>query len=153
MDELSIKEEVDKKLQVALTLSIFLPSLLSVFYDAGGVPRELLNKINLSWSLLVGFFLLDYILFSLTKRSKLSAWIYTAIDITLLIAIGFFIVPIVLMATTVPNKPTTFFNTLAANISMHGLPVAPIVITIFFIAGIVGDFVKDLGKKHWKRGI
>lgn len=149
MDELNPKEEVDKKLQVALTLSIFFPSFLSTFYDARGVSKELLNKVNLSWSILVVFFLVDYIVFSMTKRTELSAWVYSAINSVLLIAISSFIFPIYILATTLPNKPLSFLNNLAGSISLYGLPAAPTAIALLFTIGLIDFVVRDL-RKTWK---
>lgn len=141
MEELNIREEIDKKLQIVLTLSIFLPPFLSTFYDAGGLPKEQLNRINLSWSILVAIFLVDYIIFSTSKRDRISVWFYTAINTVLLATIGLFIIPIVLMATTVPSQPPSFLNTVAAHISLVGLPLAPILVALLFLIGsIAGDF-------------
>ena len=94
MDRKELITTIENRVQLALVMSIFLPTLLSVFYGSGGVEGVALNKNVLQLMGLVGLYLFGYVFFQLEKRMRVSERLLRILNIFLLIGIPFFIVPV-----------------------------------------------------------
>jgi len=126
---INLKQEIETKFQIVLTLSIFFPTLLSTFLNSAGVTKEPLVRDSLSWSFVVGLYLVDYVTFILLKNFTVSKKILGVVDNLLLLGIAFFIIPTINLATASANTP--FLNRLDFIVftgSLYGLPLAPVML-------------------------
>jgi hypothetical protein len=149
MNQSETKQEIETRFQIVLTLSMFFPTLLLIFLESAGMDKKQLNDTTLSWSILVGLYILDYVLFVATKKSRIPAGVFCWINSILILGISFFIFPLIIIALAhAPNLHTNNLYLYFYKISLEGLILAPILIFILFIIGFFIDLFSGI-KIKW----
>lgn len=85
--------EIEQRFQILITISIFFPVLLASLGKILGTADDQVNLLTIELSLLVGFYLLNYVLFQI-RKNKLNTKALARLGEWLLVAIAVFIVPI-----------------------------------------------------------
>lgn len=128
-------KNIEDRIQLGLVISIFFPSLLSYFMEQNGD----LKKVG-PWLILVGVYLLNYVLFQSLKKTDISERLLEFLSQFLLAGILLFVFPIIFMATIEGSNVIPSFlgriNALAFVASLWGLPIFSI-ISLFIISGIL----------------
>jgi hypothetical protein len=128
-------EEVEKKFEVLFTISIFYAVLMGTYYAiAGGTQQEK----NAAFALfpLVGFYILSYVLFEISKLLPPLELALQTLDWMLLLAIACFAIPALI--TIVALGPIVFTNSFSYHIdilsligSLAGIGALPPAILLF----------------------
>ncbi len=135
-------KSIEERIQLALVISIFFPSLLSTFFSsAKEATLGLVSKSTLPEFMLVGIYLFCYAVFQSIKRKKIPDNLLRFINTLVLGGIVFFIIPIIFFATMDPNMPIAslnWFSFAMLHISTWGLPISAgiIVLAISFVFGL-----------------
>lgn len=139
---LKMKQEIESRFHLVLTLGVFFPALLSTFLDAAKMEKEQVTRIALTWTALVGSFLFNYVFFAIIKN-KIPAKIVQWVNRLLLTTIGLFVFPIVLLTTADATKPiSSLLNYGSLLISLYVLPLMPTSVFILLLIGAVTFLVK-----------
>jgi hypothetical protein len=99
-----MKGDIESRFQILITISLFFPVLLANLATIAGKPAEIASLLLLQTSVVVGFYLLDYLIFQ-HRKDELSDRSLLWINRVLLIALGIFIVPILGIATVSLDPP------------------------------------------------
>lgn len=151
MNLIEIKKEIEARFQIVLTLSIFFPTLLSTFLGSTGMNKDKLDNSVLSWFMLVGLYIMDYILFTLLKKDYIPGWVFKWINYVLIAGIGFFVFPLIIL--TIAHNSVLFsaqFDLFLYGISLNGLLLAPLLIIVLSVIGFVIS-IKGGNKKVSKK--
>ena len=77
------KQDIESKFQIILTLSMFFPTILLIFLQSSDMENKKISDTTLSWSILVGLYIINYVFFNFIKKSCTSIiilkWIYWAL--------------------------------------------------------------------------
>jgi hypothetical protein len=132
---------------------MFFPTLLLIFLESAGMDKKQLTDTTLSWSILVGLYILDYVLFTVIRKSHIFNWVFKWISSILILGIGFFIFPLIIIALAhAPNLPTNNLYLYFYKISLEGLILAPILIFIFLLIGFIINFFSETTiKRNFKK--
>lgn len=136
-----IKQEIETRLQLVVTLAIFFPTLISVFLSTSEMAEKQVSGISLIWTGMVGVLLFDYVFFAIFK-SKLTSWVLRLVNWSLLIGVALFIFPTIIIATSQPDKPSSLLNYISLVVSLRGLPLMPFVVLGFLVLGLLIYFIK-----------
>jgi hypothetical protein len=99
-----MKADIESRFQLLITISLFFPVLLANLATIAGQSAEKASLILLQMSVVIGLYLIDYIIFQ-HRKDELSDGSLGWINRVLLIALGIFIIPIVGIATLSFNPP------------------------------------------------
>lgn len=139
MGRAELLTEINSRLQIALTLSIFLPTLLTTFLAAHGVPPNQAADNGLVIGGLIAFFLTSYIIFQLGKEC-IPEFFLRWLNRALLFGITLFIAPTIHIAAIATGKASAqwiqWVNAVSAVISLRGLPIAAIATFLLVAVGI-----------------
>jgi len=94
---IDMKQEIETRLQVLITISLFFPVLLYYLAKVVGQNEGQALVLSIQTSILVAFYLLNYVLFQI-RKDALKQKSLKRIGEWLMVAMGAFIIPIAGMA-------------------------------------------------------
>lgn len=118
---------IGERIQLALVMAIFFPSLMDSFLGSVESGTTQLNESVLTWSSLAAIYLLSYVIFQGLRRTDISSPLLGILNKSLLIGISFFIFPILFLGTTDATTPISslpWYSVALFKISMYGLPIS-----------------------------
>ncbi len=128
-----IKQEIETRFQLALTISILFPTFLATASQRVKTEDVQIAQTVLTWSILIGGFLLDYVFFSLIKN-KIKNWTYVWVNRMLIFGISLFIFPILFLSTVNLEGPDPgLINTVGLQGSLYALLVVPLIILVILL--------------------
>lgn len=140
MDQNEINHEIESRFQIALTLSIFFPTFLSNFLESAKMEIEKINSVTLSWTTLVGLYILNYVFFCILKKLNVPNWIYKSISCLLVIGIALFIFPLAILTSQYKFNESVIHLFLSIyKFSLDGLFSAPCAILTLMLIGAIID--------------
>ncbi len=124
--------EIETRLQLLLTLSMFFPSVVSVFFEYSGEPESVTRLNVLNSYIIVVAYIFSYILFQCVKAKEQSYRTLQWIDGFLYLGLASYIFPIVIFA-----KPAVVINMLsqipfAGSLALNYL--APVLLIVLLAA-------------------
>jgi hypothetical protein len=99
-----MKEEIESRFHLLITISLFFPVLIANLGTITGQTAQKASLTLIQTSIMVGFYLVNYILFQ-NRKDKLTEKSPKWISFWLLVALGIFIVPILGLAILSFNPP------------------------------------------------
>ena len=99
-------QSIESRFQVLITLSIFFPSLIYYLGKVTGQTDAQMAIVMLQFGGLIGFVLIDDIIFQSSQHGFSEKWLHR-INNVLLWSFVFFTAPILILATLASLKPTT----------------------------------------------
>lgn len=134
-DLLDIKKEIETRFQVVLTFSIFFPTFVSTFLDNSGMDKKQISNLSLTYTMPVAIFLIDYIIYSILKKSKMQSWAFKSLNILLLVSVASFVVPIGSLATvSTTGYPHSIIEYILFVISLYGLPILSMAVLVLLLS-------------------
>jgi hypothetical protein len=141
MDQKELVADAERRIEIALVVAIFFPSFLATL----GIPLTTI----LSWTVLVGFSIYEYVAFELIKRAVSQNFLKWFSGF-LLLEIALFIQPILLYSTALNihlNKYVYYLDMAMFYISYYGIDIVA-----FALAAITSvGFGLWLGRKITKQ--
>jgi len=143
--------EVERKFEILLAISIFFPVLMTTYYDIGGGSLKEKHDVFVFFSL-VGIYIGSYVFFQISKLFPLR-WVLHILNWALLAAIASFAMPTLM--TIVAKNPINMswfayqVNTLTFIGSMIGISTLPFAILYFTSASILFGILAPTFKKLW----
>lgn len=132
-----MKQEIENRFQLLLTMSLFLPVFLYNLGRVAGYKETDVISLSLKASILVGLHLLNYIIFQ-RRKNDLAEKSLGRISKWLLIAIGAFAFPIIAIPTLAVINPPAALASPLASISSLGiiliLAFSPVIETILLFS-------------------
>jgi hypothetical protein len=130
--------EIETRLQIVLTISIFFPVLMSTYFAITGASQKLQNEAFIFFPL-VGLYILSYVFFEFSKLLPPLRPALKVLNWALLLGIACFALPILI--TVVSQGPLTFSDQFSFQInvwaligSMAGITGLPFGILLFTVA-------------------
>ncbi|MGD0778770.1 MAG: hypothetical protein ABSC05_38825 [Candidatus Solibacter sp.] len=136
-----MKQDIESRFSLLITISLFFPILLSNLSTVAGQPAAKGSLLLMQTSAVVGMYMLDYILFQ-ARKNVLSAKSLKRINVVLLVALGIFIVPILGLTTLAFALPPW----IAASVMWLSVTAMPFVLAMPPAVEVVILFLAD-GKK------
>ena len=137
----NIISEIESRLQFITTIAIFFPAMVYYFFNAMKDSKYDSTEVTLGYTILVGAYLLDYVIFEI-KKNKLSEKYLRYINRSLLFGIAFFIVPIIVMASKIYElSPILGF---VLPLSLLGVLITPLFISMIFLSNILMNFRRTI---------
>src|SRR5882724_6456821 len=129
MDIVELKElisSIKERLQLALTISIFFPTFLAVYFEAVKASPEEIRHNVLNWSSLIVLYLLSYLIFDGWKSNQMRSNVLRGLNRLILGGIGLFVIPI-LELISIANSSTApiwilWVNLVSFIVSLNALP-------------------------------
>lgn len=128
-----IIKEIQDRIQFIIVISIFFPAVMQYFFNIYDKTKA--DSTALSYTTLVGLYLVFYILFEILKNKISIIWL-KMINILMLVGIGLFFIPILFLSLVekLPNFPIllTLFTS-----SLYGLLIIPSLLIIFILWSVL----------------
>ncbi|TSC83228.1 MAG: hypothetical protein G01um101419_138 [Parcubacteria group bacterium Gr01-1014_19] len=135
--------EIQNRLNLIMVVVVLFPTLVSSLFQLANAQAQA-NKMLLSLSVNAGIYIFSYFLFEARKKTMGLGFLKT-INIMSLIGIGTFIFPILLISTN-PNGPLTFWNGLFFTASLWGMPIITLVVFCIILTAFITSFQNHDGK-------
>lgn len=142
MDFKELRQEIDGRFHLILTLAIFFPALISTFLTISEMEEKQVVDVSLKWTVLVGPLLFNYVFLAIAKKI-MPGWVLKMINLILLIGIGLFVFPIILLTTSAADQTPSLLNYISVLVSLYGLPAVPFVLLALLSIGIIIYFIKS----------
>lgn len=129
MNQKELVVDAERRIEVALVVAIFFPSFLATL--------EIPLTTIVSWTVIVGFSIYEYVAFELIKRTispKLLKWFSSL----LLLEVALFIQPILLYSTSLNvhlNKYVYWLNIIFFYISYYGIDIVAFSLAVITSVG------------------
>lgn len=121
--------EIRQRIQFVVTISIFYTAILYHWFNIYDKAKS--DKMVISYTALVGFYLIAYIIFEIEKN-KIQYIFLKIINISTLIGTGMFLVQFALMSY-LDKLPNMFFIKIIEIFSLWGAMLVPIALLVFII--------------------
>lgn len=139
MDRKELIQAIEGRIQLALTISIFLPVLSAAFAGRGGVKNPESSESTIGLMILVGLYLLVYLFFQGLKKVEARDWLLKSLNISLLVGIASFVIFVFCLTTVDPNatlSSLTWIGVVALKSSIWGPPLTALISLVLISIGI-----------------
>lgn len=129
-------QEVENKIQTALNISIFFPTLIYTASKLLGKTEIESSQLIINWSYIIVPNLISYVFFQIGKnyiKEKLLKYL----NCLFLLCIGLFIFPTLLLVNSTSTAISSWITLKFSIISMYGLPVISTITSLLVIGGYI----------------
>ena len=85
---------IKERLQTALLMSIFFPTILGIYFTAIKVSSDQIADVELNWSILLVFYLASYLLIEGVNTTNMREGLLKAMNKSIFVGIALFLLPI-----------------------------------------------------------